>query len=348
MDMSYEPLMQKLIRHTLRLFYQPHHCVIMDILSEKLLLRENEICSAMKMLSKEFNKLIVKLKEDKLIKQESKIETTIDGRQLLQQIYYIDYREIKDIIKYKIYKMSTEINEHLREQQRQIGYVCSECKTEYSVLEAQSLVKNYRFICPDCNIELVENKNTEVDPHELHTLMMNDLKDIIDMLKQADNYNIPTIDYFQALEMKKNKEAKTGVVVNKTDDNMKEIDDAADTKGYEASYTFGELSEIDKEMATHETVSGEEPGNVVQDEISVRKDECFVTDKSLEEEIFLNTTRSDDLEKSEPRPADVHDEIMVKVGGVAKVFSAVTEEDKEKMTEEEYETYFEVFLKQNE
>lgn len=348
MDMSYEPLLHKLIRHTLRLFYQPHHCVIMDILLEKLLLRESEICSAMKMLSKEFNKLIVRLKEDRLIKQESKIETTIDGRQLLQQIYYIDYREIKDIIKYKIYKMSTEINEHLREQQQQIGYMCAECKTEYSVLEAQSLVKNYRFICPDCTTELIENRNTEVDPHELHALMMNDLKDIIDMLKQADNYNIPTIDYFQALEMKKNKEMKAGVAVNRTDESAREGEEVADTRVYEASYTFEELSGIEKKTEGYEAVNGEELGKMALNEMLSKKDESLVTDKSLEEEIFLNTTRSDDVEKSEQHLLDVQDEIMIRVSGVSKAFSAVTEEDKEKMTEEEYETYFEVFLKQNE
>lgn len=310
MDLSYEPLMHKLIRHALRLFYLPHHCIIMDILLEKLLLKENEICASMKMLSKEFNKLIIKLKEDRLIKQESKIETTIDGRQLLMQVYYIDYREIKDIIKYKIYKMSKAINNYLKEQQRDFGYICSECNTVYSILEAHSFQKNYHFICPECEKELVENKS-EIDPHELHSLMMNDLKEVIDMLKQADNFNIPPIDYFQALEMKKKKEAKSQTVrKEKVSEEPEELISSA-VQPNEGIY--GEITEKD----------GEE--------------EYSFKGNSFEKSVDQNQIK-ENIEKKD---------VLIKVSGVLKPFKEITEEDKEKMTEEEYENYFDVFTKQN-
>jgi transcription initiation factor TFIIE subunit alpha len=71
--MEYEELMKKLVKITARSFYADHHCVILDILLEKVVLYDTEISERMKMLAKEFNKLVVKLKEDKLIKHETKI-----------------------------------------------------------------------------------------------------------------------------------------------------------------------------------------------------------------------------------------------------------------------------------
>merc|ERR1712025_272752 len=152
------------------------------------------------MMSKDFNRLIIKLREDKFIRQESKIETDQDGRQLMSQCYFIDYREVKDIIKYKVYKMSkiitTRENEDIADVN--ISYKCEKCDVKYSILEAQSLMKNFKFICPDCSSALVENKDE--NSFELHSLMMKDLQNIIEMLKKADTYDIPTMDYFQVLE----------------------------------------------------------------------------------------------------------------------------------------------------
>ncbi|TBU05325.1 putative alpha subunit of transcription initiation factor IIE, partial [Hamiltosporidium magnivora] len=95
--MEYEEIMKKLIKKTMRMFYETHHAVIMDILLEYMIMYDNEICEKMKMLNKEFNRLVVKLKDDKLLKAETKIETKSDGRQLLRCVYFIVYSEIKDV-----------------------------------------------------------------------------------------------------------------------------------------------------------------------------------------------------------------------------------------------------------
>ncbi|TBT98137.1 hypothetical protein CWI36_2434p0010, partial [Hamiltosporidium magnivora] len=56
------------------------------------------------------------------------------------------------------------------------------------------------------------------------------------------------------------------------------------------------------------------------------------------------------FQKQEESKNEVKEEssIFVNVNGVSKSFSQITEEDKEKMNEDEYEKYFEIFLKQNE
>lgn len=76
MAAEYDPIMKKLIKIVVRTFYELSHVVICDILLENILLSDSEFCSKMKMLNREFNKLIIKLKEDRIVKSETKMETT--------------------------------------------------------------------------------------------------------------------------------------------------------------------------------------------------------------------------------------------------------------------------------
>ena len=100
--LEYEPIMKKLLKLVVRSFYEPNHIVIMDIILENMLLSDVDFCGRMKMLSREFNKLIIRLKDDRLIKTDIKVESKEDNRQILKNIYFINYAEARDVIKYKI------------------------------------------------------------------------------------------------------------------------------------------------------------------------------------------------------------------------------------------------------
>lgn len=305
-ETEYVPLMQLLVRQVMRKFYEPHHCVIMDILLENLLLKESELYASMHMLGKEFNRLITKLREDKLIRQESKIETTQHGTQLHSQCYFIDFKEIKDIIKYKIFKMGNIITKRKEKDisDVNISYRCSSCEAVYSILEVQSFLKNFKFICPDCEIPLEENKDENI--FELHTLMMDDLKDIIDLLKKADQFDIPTMDYFQVLNMKKRHEERQKTI-------QTEI--------------LKEIKPIESEKTGIESFAADEPTN----------DEHITFFSSTE-----NIKRQKIEIVSEPEQLS-ETKIMVKVNGIEKEFAQITEDDQENMTEQEYEDYFDIY-----
>lgn len=208
--MEYEDLVASLLRTTARLFYDPPHCVVLDLLLNKLILHDTELTHSLKMLSKEFHKIIVKLKEDKLIKVENKIDN-IDGRQNVKTIYYLDFCQIKDTIKYKVYKMTK-----LFETQRKELYICKTCSKEFSLLDIQSLVVEYKFICDECCGELtekVENKGNV----DLHKLMMTEIQVLINLLKQLDAYDIKSMDYFQVLKIREERE-KSDEVIHKSDE----------------------------------------------------------------------------------------------------------------------------------
>ena len=205
--MEHTDLVKRLIKKTLRLFYDPCHIVITDILLEKMVLYDTEICERMKMLSKEFNKLIVKLREDKIVKHETKIETRSDGRQMLRSVFYIDYGEVKNIIKYKVYKMSRMMDAEIKKEGAP-GFECLACKKEFTLLEAQCVRQDFMFRCDECMSELSEHVSQGGDGggREGYTTLMCDIKGIIDILKEVEKYVIPTMDYFQVLKLRKEKE----------------------------------------------------------------------------------------------------------------------------------------------
>jgi len=201
--MEYEPTMKKLLKLVVRSFYEPHHIVIMDILLENVLLSDTEFCARMKMLSREFNRLIIRLKDDRLIKSDIKVETKEDNKQILKNVYFINYAEARDVIKYKIFKMTKALD--VKKVSENEAFFCETCERYFSTLDAQALVEDYQFKCIFCKNELQEctHKSNEgtLDLRELLYV----LNEIIVLLKAAESYEIPSMDYFQVLELKKEK-----------------------------------------------------------------------------------------------------------------------------------------------
>ncbi|KAH9411896.1 subunit of transcription initiation factor IIE [Ordospora pajunii] len=285
--MDYEPVMKELINKVVRKFYEPHHVVIMGILLNATLLYDNELCERMKMLSKEVNKLIIKLKEDKMIKYETKVENRENNGQILRTVYYINYAEVRDVIKYKIYKMTKNLENNIKMGQAE-GYICMECNKEYSSLDAQGLMENYVFKCEDCKGDLAENRRDRSEDCQMYSNLMSELDGIVMLLKETDKYSIPSMDYFQVLEMKKDRESK--------DMHMQKEEE------YVSTHQAG-VEEL--ELESH----------------------------------YANTSMAIESE------ASVEIDEYVMVGEVRKRFCDVTEEDKEKMSEEDYEKYYEIYSK---
>ena len=204
MPAEYDGVMKQLIQHVVRIFYEPQQVAITDILLESIMLSDVEFCSRMKLLSREFNKLIVKLKEDHLIKYDIKVEVQEDNKQFLRTVYFFNYAEVRDIVKYKIYKMTSL----LEERKKVVGenYYCPVCERDFSALDAQGAMEGFVFRCVICESELVEQGTRLGEAGVDLKRLMGSLEPVIRLLKEAEKYTIPTLDYFQVLEMKKEAE----------------------------------------------------------------------------------------------------------------------------------------------
>lgn len=206
MQTSYAEPMRRLIKKVVRSFYEPHHVVINDILLENILLSDVDFCLKMKMLSREFNKLIIKLKDDRIVKSEIKLEVKENNKQNLKNVYFFNFAEVRDIIKFKIFKMTKELE--IKKISIDEIFYCDFCSKGFSALDAQACMENYVFKCIYCNHELKEKvmqiDNTKIDLK----YMLTELDDIIQLLKETEVLEIPSLDYFQVLQMKKSMEEK--------------------------------------------------------------------------------------------------------------------------------------------
>lgn len=206
MQNDYEAPMRNLMRTVARMFYEPHHAVIVDILLENVLLSDTEFCSRMKMLNREFNRLIVRLKDDRLIKSDIKVEVKEDNKQIVRTVYFFNYAEARDVVKYKIFRMTKALE--VKRVPSNEAFYCPECGKSFSALDAQASMENFVFKCIFCKNELCES----VAKSEHASIGMKELLDsleyIIKLLKEVDRFTIPTLDYFQVLEMKKEREGR--------------------------------------------------------------------------------------------------------------------------------------------
>lgn len=149
---------------------------------------------------------------------------------------------------------------------------------------------NYIFKCDDCNGELVENGTINNLENLLNAKFMNSIQDIIILLKELDQFEIPSMDFFQ-------------------------------------------LNEFKKEML-HKVEENEQPLEEITEE------QFIINNDMHNEDIIIKQSSDEDIIK------DTRNE-MVTVKGISKMYSEITEEDKEQMDEDEYEKYFEVYSKYN-
>ena len=202
--MNYELDVQNLIKYVMKMFYGPQHVAFMNILLKNILLTDDEACKLMKLLNREFNKIVMKLKEDRLIKTEQKLNSREIGKDTIHTVYYINYAEARDVIKYKITKMfkTIEKNEEVEEDE----FYCKRCIKTYTVLEAQAHIDKFIFKCAQCGDELVENKH-KIDKDAIdNKSFIEKMGKLISLLKKADQHKIENMEYFQIQEYKKQRD----------------------------------------------------------------------------------------------------------------------------------------------
>lgn len=160
----------------------------------------------MKLLGREFNRLILRLKDDHLIKYDVKVEVQESNKQLLKTVYFFNFVETRNVIKYKIFQMAQQIEAQAR--MHEDTFFCTECDRGFTVLEAQARVEDFIFKCSFCGGELEERLVGGGEGGIDLKGLMGMLQPLVALLKEVDQYNIPSMDYFQVLEMKKAAVAK--------------------------------------------------------------------------------------------------------------------------------------------
>ncbi|KDQ06888.1 hypothetical protein BOTBODRAFT_167611 [Botryobasidium botryosum FD-172 SS1] len=157
--------LRHLVQHVSRAFYESKLVVIMDQLARHDVLKDDDLAGRMGYNIKDLGKAIAPLVNDKLVSsyhQNEQKDANVN-RSYIKKYFYIDYRNFCNVVKWRMAEMRRLIDDKLRNELANKGYLCPQCGKNFSILDADRLIDLSRggFSCDTCGAELRDNNETE-------------------------------------------------------------------------------------------------------------------------------------------------------------------------------------------
>lgn len=155
--------------------------VVLDTLTRKQWIREEDLAKILKLHSKQLRRTLRFFEEEKLVTREHRKETakgakmhnaaiaaTADGQQPVKEgdeknkihthsYCCLDYAQIYDVVRYRLHRMKKKLKDELDSRNTIQQYICPNCGRRYSAFDALQLVSmiDEYFHCENCNGELI-------------------------------------------------------------------------------------------------------------------------------------------------------------------------------------------------
>ncbi|KAF9351012.1 hypothetical protein BGX34_000858 [Mortierella sp. NVP85] len=360
-------VLDQLVYRVCRAFYEPKYIVVMDVINKLKQVKDEELAATLKLNRREIHKICGKLKEDRLIKDLTKMEARKpDQRAIPNTYYFLDYKMFVDVVKYKIHRMGKELDAVMSKQEvESAGYRCPACHNTYAMVD---VVNNYdvdtgKFLCPSDNYALDDEAELTFACSFFLPLFDNverlreNTKPIVDLLKLTDNI---VIEQYTESMASKNAAARTHddddlafaadggqqqgeIQVVFQDDNDKAAKKAREAEAHKKrqqnalpswhAWNAEEYyAKMQGEGESFETTDTNHHGSKrVQDD---SEDGARKRHKA-EDESFDISGAAEDEEEGEEYPD-------VSVAGVMVPLLEITEEHQSQMTPEEYQAYYDI------
>jgi len=190
-------ILDDLVKLVIRSFYPDDFAVIIDaLLREKKRVRDEQLANTLRVQQKYVRKILLDLKGDSMVKSaDVKIEGTKPGeRATTQLLWYIDYKHIIDIVKYKLWMFGKKM-ESIKVQKIDVQtYRCTVCSKIFTAYDIPKLLSpEGELFCDDCDGELVEDHNNEslTQTAKHQSDLSSQLKKIVEQLKKTEGLQIP-------------------------------------------------------------------------------------------------------------------------------------------------------------
>lgn len=362
----------ELLRHVSRLFHDPKHTVCLDYIIRMRCIADDALAERLHCQLKDVHRILAVLRDDKMIKVESRQEGAGGGsapvtsssaqnsKMGTTRMYsFVDLRQAVRAIRWRLEKMREASEARLRADLERKGYKCGQCGKRWSPLDVQSLTVSVDgFQCDNCDLTVVTDDEEDDPktattmatvkkrPQELHVQLMDTVAPLVLILKRINIDDLPIVRFTELM-----KSVNTLQTTKNTDDNTPLKTPAA--------LEIGVTVELDSDPSqgttkhdlpvwyTHSTVTGEKLVDKQSRDFSPFDSNAL--DDADKEEPPNKKSRSVEIVFGDfddiPSPHTQDTDPTILVRGVEKPFSVVTEEDKRMMTSEEYERYFEHYLR---
>lgn len=131
--------LKRLAKQVVRGFYGVEHALALDVLIRNPCVREEDMLELLKFDRKQLRSVLNTLKGDKFVKCRMRVETAPDGKTTRHNYYFINYRLLVNVVKYKLDHMRRRIETDERDSTNRASFRCPCCFSTFTDLEANQL-----------------------------------------------------------------------------------------------------------------------------------------------------------------------------------------------------------------
>ncbi|NXA58608.1 T2EA factor, partial [Mohoua ochrocephala] len=187
--------LKRLAKYIVRGFYGVEHSLALDVLIRYPCVKEDDLLQLLKYERKQLRTVLNTLKADKLVKLRMRVETGPSGKSTRHNYYYINYKLLVDVVKYKLDHVRRKIEADERDSTTRSSFKCPSCSSTYTDLEVNQLFDAFTgtFRCTYCNTE-VEEDGSAFPKHDARTLLAKfneQIAPIFVLLRETEDIVLP-------------------------------------------------------------------------------------------------------------------------------------------------------------
>ncbi|OZC11318.1 TFIIE alpha subunit [Onchocerca flexuosa] len=139
--MILEELPENLIRFAslmVKTFYGKEHYIVLDYVQRNKCIKEDDLRQLIKFDQRFLRTILMQLKVDKILKERLVSEET-DGRARKVNYYFINYKALLNVAKYKIDHMRQRLEVKDKDEVHKASYRCTGCQYQYDAMEMDKI-----------------------------------------------------------------------------------------------------------------------------------------------------------------------------------------------------------------
>ncbi|CAN9497917.1 unnamed protein product [Ophioblennius macclurei] len=184
--------LKRLAKQVVRGFYGIEHALALDVLIRNPCVREEDMLELLKFDRKQLRSVLNTLKADKFVKCRMRVETAPDGKTTRHNYYFINYRVLVNVVKYKLDHMRRRIETDERDSTNRASFRCPCCFSTFTDLEANQLFDPMTgtFRCTFCQTEVEEDQSVCPDARTLVARFNEQIEPIYALLRETEDVNL--------------------------------------------------------------------------------------------------------------------------------------------------------------
>ncbi|XP_065521326.1 general transcription factor IIE subunit 1-like isoform X2 [Lathamus discolor] len=187
--------LKRLAKHIVRGFYGAEHSLALDLLIRYPCIKEDDLLQLLKYEHKQLRAVLNTLKADKFVKLRMRVETGPNGKSTRHNYYYINYKVLVDVVKYKMDHIRRKIEADERDSTTRFSFKCPSCSSTYTDLEVNQIfdVFTETFHCTYCNTEVEEDASALLkrDTQTLLAKFNEQMEPVFVLLRETEDIVLP-------------------------------------------------------------------------------------------------------------------------------------------------------------